>query len=233
MNTDFDLIKIIAIALAFIIAIVGHEIMHGYAAHKLGDNTAKALGRLSINPIKHIDPIGSLLVPGVLFAMGAPFIFGWAKPVPVNMNTVMRNGGENGAIKVALAGITFNFFLVAVFSIIYFILTNMGILDAKALFDIIYHSAPINSSTDILGLFIAYVIIINAIIGFFNLLPIPPLDGSQALKYFAMKHKWYSLVVWINKLAPYGFFILIAIIATPVSNYLFLPIYWLISKILQ
>lgn len=215
MNTDFDLIKIIAIALAFVIAIVGHEIMHGYAAYKLGDNTAKALGRLSINPIKHIDPIGSLLVPGVLFAIGAPFIFGWAKPVPVNMNTVMRNGGENGAIKVALAGVTFNFLLVAIFSFIYLFLNS-----------------PSNIVENFFNIFVAYSIIINAILGFFNLLPIPPLDGSQALKYFAMKHKWYSLVVWINKLAPYGFFILIAIIATPVSKYLFLPIYWLISKIL-
>ncbi|MDD5359889.1 MAG: site-2 protease family protein [Sulfurovaceae bacterium] len=215
MNTDFDIIKIIAIALAFIIAIVGHEIMHGYAAYKLGDNTAKALGRLSINPIKHIDPIGSLLVPGVLFAIGAPFIFGWAKPVPINMHTVMQNGGENGAIKVALAGVTFNFLLVAIFSFIYLFL-----------------SSPSNIVESFFNIFVAYSIIINAILGFFNLWPIPPLDGSQALKYFAMKHKWYSLVVWTNKLAPYGFFILMAIIATPISNYLFKPIYWLISKIL-
>jgi Zn-dependent protease len=215
MNTDFDITKIIAIALAFIIAIVGHEIMHGYAAYKLGDNTAKALGRLSINPIKHIDPIGSILVPGIqLLTMGHVW-FGWAKPVPINMHTVMQNGGENGAIKVALAGVTFNFLLVAIFSFIYLFL-----------------SPPSNIIEGFFNIFVAYGIIINAILGFFNLWPIPPLDGSQALKYFAMKHKWYSLVVWINKLSPYGFFILIAIIATPISNYLFMPIFWLISKIL-
>lgn len=215
MNTDFEIIRITGIALAFIIAIVGHEIMHGYTAHKLGDHTAKALGRLSINPIKHIDPIGSLLVPGVLFAIGAPFIFGWAKPVPVNMHTVMQNGGENGAIKVSLAGVTFNFLLVAIFSLIYLFLDS-----------------PSNIFETFFNTFVAYSIIINAILGFFNLWPIPPLDGSQALKYFAMKHKWYNLVVWINKLAPYGFFILMAIIATPLSSYLFMPIYWLIAKIL-
>lgn len=218
MNTDFEIIRITGIALAFIIAIVGHEIMHGYTAHKLGDNTAKALGRLSINPIKHIDPIGSLLVPGVLFAIGAPFIFGWAKPVPVNMHTVIQNGGENGAIKVSLAGVTFNFLLVAIFSFIYLFLDS-----------------PSNIFETFFNTFVAYGIIINAILGYFNLWPIPPLDGSQALKYFAMKHKWYNLVVWINKLAPYGFFILMAIIFIQRKleiNILFKPIYWLISKIL-
>jgi Zn-dependent protease len=218
MNTDFEIIKITGIALAFIIAIVGHEIMHGYTAYKLGDPTAKALGRLSINPIKHIDPIGSILVPGVLFAIGAPFIFGWAKPVPINMHTVMQNGGENGAIKVALAGVTFNFALVAIFSFIYLFL-----------------SSPSNIIENFFSIFVTYSIIINAILGYFNLWPIPPLDGSQALKYFAMKHKWYNLVVWINKLAPYGFFILMAIIFIQRKleiNILFKPIYWLISKIL-
>ncbi len=225
MNTQLSPIETIAIILAFAMAIIGHEIMHGYTAYKLGDNTAKSLGRLSINPLKHIDPVGSLIVPGLLFISGASFLFGWAKPVPVNMNTVMRNGGENGAIKVALAGITFNFFLVAIFSIIYMIINNNTILNN-------FQTEGFETIVQFVYSFIIQSIIINAVLGFFNLWPIPPLDGSQALKYFAMKHKWYSLVVWINKLAPYGFFILIAIIATPVSKYLFLPIYWLISKIL-
>ncbi len=208
------------IILAFLIAIIGHEIMHGYSAYKLGDNTAKALGRLSINPLKHIDPIGSLLVPSLLFASGANFLFGWAKPVPINMHTVMKNGGENGAIKVSLAGIAFNFSLVAVFSLIYLLLGAIPEDNHDAL-------------TSFIVMFVVYSIIINAILGFFNLWPVPPLDGSQALKYFAMKHKWYNLVVWMNKLAPYGFFILIALIATPLSKYLFAPIYWLISKLLS
>ncbi len=216
MSIDFDIIRITATALAFLISIIGHEIMHGYTAYKLGDSTAKSLGRLSINPIKHIDPIGSILVPGLLFVANAPFLFGWAKPVPVNIHTVMQNGGENGAIKVSLAGVTYNFALVALFTIFYML---------------------IGVPNNIFGLFLYYFIvqsiIINAILGFFNLWPIPPLDGSQALKYFAMKHKWYNLVVWINKLSPYGFFILIAIIAIrPISDYLFMPIFWLINRLL-
>ncbi|MBD3807511.1 MAG: site-2 protease family protein, partial [Epsilonproteobacteria bacterium] len=114
MNFDLNtIIGKIPIIIAFIIAIVGHEVMHGYTAYKLGDPTAKILGRLSINPLKHIDPIGSLIVPGIqLLTLGHVF-FGWAKPVPINMHTIMKNGGENGAIKVSLAGVTFNFTLVA------------------------------------------------------------------------------------------------------------------------
>lgn len=221
MNNQLSPIEITAIISAFAMAIIGHEIMHGYTAYKFGDNTAKSLGRLSINPLKHIDPVGSILVPGLLFISGASFLFGWAKPVPVNMHTVMQNGGENGAIKVALAGITFNFFLVAIFSLIYMTISNIS-----------FSAEGFDNIIQFFYRFIVQSIIINAILGFFNLWPIPPLDGSQALKYFAMKHKWYSLVVWTNKLAPYGFFILIAIIATPISKYLFAPIYWLIAKIL-
>ncbi len=222
---DFDIVKIIAIALSFIVAIVGHEIMHGYTAYKLGDNTAKNAGRLSINPIKHIDPIGSILFPGLLFILShGSFTLGWAKPVPININTVMRNGGENGAIKVALAGITFNFLLIALFSFIYlffdFAVLKSSLLNSTIIEKFFY-------------IFIANSIIINALLGFFNLLPIPPLDGSQALKYFAMKHRWYKLIDWINKLTPYGLFILMVIIATPIANYLFMPIFLLISIILH
>lgn len=221
MNFDLNtIIENIPIIIAFIIAIIGHEVMHGYTAYKLGDNTAKALGRLSINPLKHVDPVGSLIVPGLLIISGTPFLFGWAKPVPVNMHTIMKNGGENGAIKVSLAGITFNFSLVAVFSLIYLLLGEI----VEENHDLL---------TNLIIMFVIYSIIINAILGFFNLWPIPPLDGSQAIKYFAMKHKWYNLVVWMNKIAPYGFFILIGIIVTPLSKYLFMPIYWLIAKLLS
>jgi len=225
MNIDIDLANIIAKILSLLVAIVGHEVIHGYSAYKLGDNTAKALGRLSINPIKHIDPVGSIIVPGLLFITNAPFLFGWAKPVPINMHTVMKNGGESGAIKVSLAGVTFNFALVAIFSAIYLIIGDTALVNT--------FTQEASDPIRFLYLFVVYSIVINAVLGFFNLWPIPPLDGSQAIKYFAMKHKWYNLVVWINKLAPYGFFILIAIIATPLSKYLFAPIYWLISKLLS
>ena len=101
-------------AIAFIIAIVGHEIMHGLVAKYYGDLTATYEGRLSINPIKHIDPVGSIVFPLVLFAsqklagVENPLIFGWAKPVPVNVFTVVKNGGYIGAFNVSIAGVTYN-----------------------------------------------------------------------------------------------------------------------------
>ena len=104
--TNFDPIKVATIVISLIIAIVGH----GYVAYKFGDNTAKSLGRLSINPIKHIDLVGTIIVPLVLY-LSTGMIFGWAKPVPVNTYTVVRNGGYKAAIYVSLAGICYNIIL--------------------------------------------------------------------------------------------------------------------------
>lgn len=110
--TDFDATKILIIVVSLVIAIVGHEIAHGFVAYKFGDTTAKNLGRLSINPIRHIDPLGTIVIPSVMY-MATGLMFGWAKPVPVNMNTVIKNGGYKGAIAVALAGILYNLILTA------------------------------------------------------------------------------------------------------------------------
>ena len=117
--SETEIIKAITMVTALLVAIIGHEIMHGLVAYKYGDNTAKNLGRLKINPIVHIDPVGTILVPAMLFFSGAPFIFGWAKPVPINISTVMRNGGTTAAVAVSLAGITYNF-VIAVFCAILF-----------------------------------------------------------------------------------------------------------------
>ncbi|MBN2721727.1 MAG: site-2 protease family protein [Campylobacterales bacterium] len=215
MTLELEIVKIIAIILALLLAIIGHEIMHGWTAYRFGDSTAKSLGRLSINPIKHIDPIGSVVLPGFLFVVGSPFLFGWAKPVPVNMHTVIANRGTNGAIGVALAGISYNFTLMTIFAFIYSI---MG--EPSSLLGIF------------VSIFIVQSIIINAALGFFNLWPIPPLDGSQALRYFAMGKKWYGFVAWMDKIYPYGMFILIAIIASGAASYLFKPLLWLLAQIL-
>lgn len=215
MTLELEIVKIIAIILALLLAIIGHEIMHGWTAYRFGDSTAKSQGRLSINPIKHIDPIGSIVLPVFLFVVGSPFLFGWAKPVPVNMHTVIRNRGTNGAIGVALAGISYNFALVAIFALIY---SMMG--EPSSLLGIF------------VSIFIMQSIIINAALGFFNLWPIPPLDGSQALKYFAMGKKWYGFTAWLDKIYPYGMFILIALIASGAASYLFKPLLWLLAQIL-
>lgn len=215
MTLELEIVKIIAIIMALLLSIIGHEIMHGWTAYRFGDSTAKNQGRLSINPIKHIDPIGSIVLPVFLFVVGSPFLFGWAKPVPVNMHMVIANRGTNGAIGVSLAGISYNFALVAIFAFIY---SMMG--EPSSLLGIF------------ISIFIIQSIIINAALGFFNLWPIPPLDGSQAIRYFAQGKKWYGFVAWMDKIYPYGMFILIALIASGAASYLFKPLLWLLAQIL-
>lgn len=204
MNIDFwDLaIKIIAL----LIAIIGHEIAHGVAALKFGDTTAKDYNRLSPNPIVHIDPLGSVILPLLLFFINAPFLFGWAKPVPVNINRVIQNGGYNGAILVSLAGILYNFAL----ALLVVLLIKMGLLG--------------DSPNSLVLVFASYLIFINIILGVFNLFPIPPLDGAQALGYLSLKFGFEAIPRFFNKIEPYGIFIMFgilflapAIIATPIN----------------
>ena len=205
------LLNIIAMVLALAIAVIGHEIMHGLVAYKYGDPTAKLAGRLSINPIVHIDPIGTIVVPALLYIANVGFIFGWAKPVPVNMSIVLRNGGELGAIAVSLAGVTYNFFLAAISALV---LSFMG--------------TPDSIVSAFFFLFFAQSVLINIVLGVFNLWPIPPLDGANALMYLA---KWLGIkpvVRFYQYIFPYGMILLVLILATPLSGFFFLPVYFLL-----
>jgi len=213
--SEIDVVKIVATVVALIVAIVGHEIMHGYIAYKYGDNTAKEEGRLSINPIKHVDPVGTVLVPAMLFFVGAPFLFGWAKPVPVNIVTVVRNGGYFGAVSVALAGVTFNFVLAIVAATIVTTLAQpTGMLEA------------------FIFLLLVQTVIINVVLGVFNLWPIPPLDGANALKYIAMHFNMRSFVNLLQKIEPYGMVLVIIVIVTPLKTVFFAPAIYLMNLLL-
>ena len=215
MEND-EIVKIAATVLALAVAIIGHEIMHGYMAYRYGDNTAKDAGRLSINPLVHIDPIGTIVVPAVLFFSGAPFLFGWAKPVPIYIREVIRNAGYKGAINVSLAGIYYNFGLALVASVI------LRYVD----FD------SINSMFEyFVILFVFQSLVYNVVLGFFNLMPIPPLDGSHALSYFAAWNRWDSIVRFYNSIERYGMVILILIIATPASQYFFAPVRYIVDML--
>ena len=215
-------IKYLSLILAFLIAIIGHEIMHGLVAKYYGDDTASKAGRLSINPIRHIDPFGSIIFPLLLFlsqklaGVSNPIIFGWAKPVPVDMFKVISNGGYLGAVAVSLAGITYNFLL--------------ALISAS----IIGFFYPPN---DVFSLFLFltfyYLVVVNVILGVFNAVPIPPLDGANAVKYLSLHFKWYNIAKFYNKIEPYGMIILLIILFTPIGDWIFIPAQKIISWLLS
>ncbi len=215
--TTFEILKILATICALAFAIIGHEIMHGYVAYLYGDNTAKYQGRLSINPIVHIDIVGTIIVPALLFISGASFMFGWAKPVPIYTPTIIRNGGYKAAIHVSLAGIAYNFTL-AFLAFIFLSFMDTPTKASSYVYIFIY-------------LFLNLTLIYNVVLGCFNLFPIPPLDGSRALSYTAMIFKWYPLVRLLESLERYGMIVLMLIIATPLSKYIFMPIGYVLNAI--
>ena len=202
-------LEIAAAILALLIAIIGHEIMHGWVAYKYGDTTAKNQGRLSINPLIHIDPFGSILVPLMTYfipmLLGAPsgFLFGWAKPVPINTHTVIRNGGYNAAMQVSLAGIAYNLFLATLSSVILVSLEQPT--EADTLTYIFAY------------LFIMKLLLINVVLAVFNLLPIPGFDGAHFLSYLSLKYKIRAIAEFFAKAEPYGMIVIIIILVTPLK----------------
>lgn len=150
----------LALIVALILSVVIHEMAHGYAANWLGDPTARLQGRLSANPLVHLDPLMSVILPGLLIMSGSPFVFGAAKPVPYNpYNFTNQKWGE--AI-VAAAGPAANIFIAIVFAVL------------------VYASGALGLSATFLQLAVQ-IIILNVFLAFFNLVPIPPLDGSKIL----------------------------------------------------
>jgi Zn-dependent protease len=173
-----DPVAFILIAIPLLYSIILHELAHGWVAYKMGDSTAKWMGRLSLNPIRHIDPIGTLM----LFVFG----FGWAKPVPVNFNNL--RDFRKGLIFVSAAGITANIIL-AFISL--FLLRLLAISPFHTASEVLYYFAQI-----------------NIMLASFNLIPIPPLDGSKILMGFSSRKFQYSLM----RLEPYGMFIIIGLL---------------------
>lgn len=210
MDTAQYALQISVMILALLISIIGHEIMHALVAYHYGDSTAKHAGRLSINPIKHIDIVGSIIVPAVLFIAQAPFLFGWAKPVPIDIRGIIHSRGYGAAIGVALAGVGYNLALALFASLLLF--SEVLDLSMQSLF------------SSVSALLLLYLIQYNVVLFVFNLLPIPPLDGSQALLFGALKFRLYAFARFLESIAPYGMLIVFVILFIPtLSSILFYP----------
>ena len=200
-----------------IIAIVFHEVAHGWTALALGDTTARDKGRLTLNPIKHVDPVGTLLVPGALALFGGP-VFGWAKPVPVNANR-LRNP-RYGMMAVAAAGPGTNILLAFIGAVMVGIASGMATNWGTQLPEFVMTA---------FGAFI----LINAFLAFFNLLPIPPFDGSHILGGL-LPRRWARH--W-QQLQAFGMLLLVVIIAASwafpnarwIENTIWPPVQWMSS----
>jgi Zn-dependent protease len=185
--------KILYIVPILLFSVVVHEYAHGYVAYRWGDPTAAVMGRLTLNPVPHIDPIGSLIVPALMVATGG-FIFGWAKPVPVNPDNYRDK--KLGDITVSLAGPASNVLLALLFTALWILLRRLLGAD------------PLVGTLDAI---FATAVQLNLILAAFNLLPIPPLDGSHVLANFLPRKLAYNYM----SLARFGFLILIAMMFVP------------------
>lgn len=203
---EFTFVQQICIwALPVLFAITLHEAAHAYVAFRCGDTTAKMLGRLSLNPIRHIDPIGTLVVPVVIGLLTQfHFVVGYAKPVPVNWSQLKN--GRRDVILVTLAGPAANFVMALLWAAGFKIAT---MLDPQ-------HSMP--------ALFLLLAsragMLINLMLAFLNLIPIPPLDGSRVV----MSLLPTRLAMGYARIEPYGFLILLVLIFTDVLGYIILPL---------
>jgi Zn-dependent protease len=175
--------------LPLVIAITFHEAAHGFVAHALGDNTAWELGRVSFNPLRHIDPFGTLILPAILLLSHSPFLFGYAKPVPVNFRKLREP--RFGMVLVALAGPG----------------TNILLAVAAALSFHLVDLIPANASQWVVDN-LKNMILINVVLAVFNMMPIPPLDGGRVAVGLLPR----ALAVPLSRLEPFGMLILIGIL---------------------
>jgi len=204
------LLRLLIVAPGFLVGIMVHEIAHGYVALKFGDPTAKLEGRLSFNPAKHLDLFGSVILPVMLILLGSRVIFGMAKPVPVNPNRFKKY--RMGLRLVSLAGVIANLLTAIVVG------NSLGILA-----NFLYVSFP-SLATSIFQQVIVNMVLLNIFLAIFNLIPIPPLDGSKVVASFL---SWRAMNRYLS-IERYGFIIIFAFL------YLFSSFFWgIVSPVVE
>lgn len=201
-------IEITIFIVILLFSVILHEVAHGLVADELGDPTARFAGRLTLNPIPHIDLFGSILLPAILLAVNSPFIFGAAKPVPVNYGN-LRNF-KRDMILVALAGPLTNFILAVAAAIVYRALPNISIDGREMLLQ---------------------VMMLNLVLGVFNLIPIPPLDGSKVLASI-LGFVDRNLMYWMLELERFGFLLIFVFLFTGLFQVVLIPIVLGLARLL-
>ena len=200
--------EIIFIIAVLIFSIVIHEVAHGSMANSLGDPTARYADRLTLNPIKHLDPIGSFIVPLMLIVMRSPFVIGWAKPVPVNPHNFTDQ--KYGQLKVALAGPLSNLSLALIFGLASRLIPlEAGMREAIG-GGLLLLGDGVGFWGQVFSLFL-FIVFINTLLAVFNLIPIPPLDGSHVLFTFfpSLEYKMKEIYSRIGFIGSVAFFFLL------------------------
>ena len=223
MNPEQLIPQLIIYMVVLLLAISAHEASHAWMSYKFGDDTARLLGRITLNPVAHIDPIGTLLIPIMMFIFGhvggalasIPLI-GWGKPTPVN--PLRWRNKDLANVMVSIAGILANIIIATIGFVILEVLLKTGAADQLP-----------ESLQEPIGLFLSYLLIMNVSLAVFNLLPFPPLDGSKVLDTFLPA----SMRPLMEFLERYGFYILILLIWAGFFNAIITPVFNVIDYLLR
>lgn len=194
MDTTQTIQNILIYALPVLLAITVHEAAHGYVARHFGDNTAYMLGRVTLNPLKHIDPVGTIVMPLLLIFSGSPFLFGYAKPVPVHFGNLKHP--KRDMVWVALAGPLSNLGMALLWGVLFYLLEGAQV--AEPFFIKMAQGG----------------ILVNAVMFAFNLFPLPPLDGGRILVGLLP----YRYAAMMSRIEPWGFFIVMGLVIAGIIN---------------
>jgi Zn-dependent protease len=229
LGKDIDIGFVIIWFVVFLFSLSFHEASHAWTSEKFGDDTGRHQGRITLNPIAHIDPIGTIVFPLIMMFTSVPLL-GWAKPVQTN--PLLWRDKTRANISVSAAGPISNFILMALAFIIMKVLILAGVLafnrQYRNIYDVIGPSTGQPTFMQPLALFLGVMLMLNLALGVFNLLPIPPLDGSHVLEELLP----YQMAKAYEQIRPYGFLLLIGLLYLGALNFVFQPISIFILRLL-